>query len=373
MARLHLFFPENDLALARNLEHYTAPPAAVALRHAGALLGLWYGDPGDKVADYGTNASWYDRVVTRFGLETDLFDGDTSALEAAPWGWSKASRLALLNLGFQRSSLPDDEELNRIRMLSHRRTAIALSTALAGEVPFTIAPAAHECRSFDEVKCKLEQLGASILKSPWSSSGRGLIPVNRTDIDGHRRAVEGIISRQGSVLIEPRLDKAADFAMLFTMTGGRAIYNGLSLFATAGLGIYTGNELAADEELGRRISSFLPSGQLEAIRSVLPHVLDDIIGSGYEGPLGVDMMAVRNADFSLAPAVELNLRMTMGHVCRLFYLKHIEAGREGRFNILPTPSTGLDTAIISDTKIVGGAVDMAPPTSDFSFLINIEK
>ena len=42
MAKLHIFNPENDLALAANVARYTPPPAAVSLRLSGALLPLWW-------------------------------------------------------------------------------------------------------------------------------------------------------------------------------------------------------------------------------------------------------------------------------------------------------------------------------------------
>ena len=45
------------------------------------------------------------------------------------------------------------------------------------------------------------------------------------------------------------------------------------------------------------------------------------------------MMAVDNQDYAIAPAVELNLRNTMGHVCLSLYDRYIERGAVGRFAI----------------------------------------
>mgnify|MGYP001140241913 FL=1 len=47
MPRLHLFNPENDIALATGSDNFTAPKAALALRASGAAPPLWYVDPGD--------------------------------------------------------------------------------------------------------------------------------------------------------------------------------------------------------------------------------------------------------------------------------------------------------------------------------------
>ena len=49
MAVLHLFNPENDLALAADMACYTPPPAAVRLRSRGALLPLWFASEGDLI------------------------------------------------------------------------------------------------------------------------------------------------------------------------------------------------------------------------------------------------------------------------------------------------------------------------------------
>ena len=72
--KLHLFNPENDLALAANLDHYTPPKAAVDLRRSGALLPMWYADAGDRVLCHGVNARWFDTVRTAFGIDVDVFN-----------------------------------------------------------------------------------------------------------------------------------------------------------------------------------------------------------------------------------------------------------------------------------------------------------
>ena len=72
--KLHLFYPENDLALASGKAGYTPPPKVMDLRRAGAVLPLWYGDPGDKVCTTGVSAAWFDSMAERFDLRTDVFD-----------------------------------------------------------------------------------------------------------------------------------------------------------------------------------------------------------------------------------------------------------------------------------------------------------
>ena len=55
-------------------------------------------------------------------------------------------------------------------------------------------------------------------------------------------------------------------------------------------------------------------------------------GSGYSGYLGVDMMIYRSGEhLCLNPCMELNLRMNMGGVSRLFYDNYVMHGAKGRF------------------------------------------
>ena len=102
MHSLHLFYPENDLALARDLDNYTPPPAASRLRKSGETLALWYGDDGDKVFTQGINSQWYRGIKERFGLRTELYDGNPpyaghGAISFAPSIGGVLRALAVLN------------------------------------------------------------------------------------------------------------------------------------------------------------------------------------------------------------------------------------------------------------------------------------
>lgn len=368
MGNLHLFFPENDLALARNLEHYTAPPAAIKLRLSGALLGLWYGDNGDKVVDYGTDAKWYNHIREKFALAPEIYDGNPSGLTPAPWGWSKAVRTEYRNLGSSRDALPSDASLDKMRMLSHRRTASAIANALAYKLSFPIAPPAQELTSPEEVFDYIQRTGESILKLPWSSSGRGLILCSPFDYSSHAAEIDSLLKRQGGVMGEPRMNKTMDFALLFTMDSGECLFDGYSVFDTIRFGSYAGNILAPQSALHKMIAEKVP--QIDAVAEALPSVLEEIIGSEYSGPLGIDMMAVDGAPYSIAPAVELNLRMTMGHVCRRFYEQHVVDGCRGRFSVVQG-SSGIDDTTTEGTRISAGRVSLSPPHSFFSFEVKI--
>lgn len=369
MPKLHLFYPENDLALALDVERYTAPSAAVRLRRAGATLPLLYGDAGDKVLTQGVDARWLGRLRDSFGIGVRLFDGVCRGLTAAPWGWSKASRRYFSDLGFSVDNLPNDATLAKIRSLSHRRTAAYVAAKLAERLPFAVAPAAIEC--IDEAQVKtfvMSHPEGTVLKLPWSSSGRGLVATDSSLIDAQMPMVRGMLRRQASVMAEPRYNKIRDFAMLFTLDAGQCRFDGYSVFRTEQLGSYAGNVLASQEALAAGLYALCPQTQLEAVRDALCAIIEEVAGDAYEGPLGVDMMLVDNPGYMLAPVVEINFRMTMGHLCRIFYSRYVAAGAEGTFSVFPKVSEGRFDADVFNGRIRGGTVDLAQPGSDFSFL-----
>ena len=372
MPRLHLFYPENDLALARDADRYTAPAAAVRLRRAGATLPLWYGDDGDSVLTQGVDARWLARLRDTLGMGTRIFDGDCHGLTAAPWGWSKASRRYFLDMGFTADTLPDYADIAAIRQLSHRRTAADVGARLSAVLPFAVAPAAVECTDEAQVReFVFAHPEGTVLKLPWSSSGRGLVATDKSIFDSQTGMVRGMLSRQGSVMAEPRYRKEADFAMLYTIEDGRCRFDGYSLFHTEQLGSYAGNVLASQEALAARLHAFCPAERLDDVRDALAAILTDVAGGVYEGPLGVDMMFVDAPGYSLVPVVEINFRMTMGHLCRIVYERYVADGAEGTFSIVPRVSTGCFDADTFNGRIRHGVVDLAQPGADFSFLAEL--
>lgn len=362
--KVHLFFPENDLALARDLTNYTPPPAAARLRRAGEALPLWYGDDGDSFITTGVNADWLRSMRDTFGIDICVYDYDARGRKPAPWGWSKASRRMFLGRGFAADALPDDKQLERIRELSHRRTAARIAERLADAGLSDMTPPAVECYSLDSIRAFVAENGDTLLKLPWSSSGRGLVKTDARTFDAQTGMIEGMLRRQGSVMAEKFYDKRADFAMLFTMSGGLCAYNGLSLFAADRLGSYTGNTLAPQERLAEKIAHPV----LGSLTALLPAVLEEIVGRDYDGPVGVDMMTL--ADGRIDPAVELNLRMTMGHLCLRFYDRYAGVGSEGTFTVVPASEAVVGEAPkISDGRLGAGQLLLNPPGADFRFTV----
>ncbi len=365
MRAVYLFNPENDLALVRDEPHFTPPAPAMLLRSAGQTLPLWYGEHGSQFICTGVNAAWLDNMQNLFGIDIDVFDYEPAGKTPVPWGWSRAVRAIFADYEFTPEQLPDDRSLDKIRSISHRRTSIALHGLLPQQY---LTEAAVELNSFQQIEEYVNSQGEAILKLPYSSSGRGVIVVDTMTLERRANEINGMLRNQDSVMAEPRIDKSSDFAFLFHMEQGRADFRGLSLFTTERLGAYSGNIIIPQKEIEQEIIKLSSPEAYNAIKDGLCTALPHIIGSAYSGPVGVDMMTVKDSD-RLA-LCELNLRMTMGHLCLNFQRNYMHPEAHGTFSI--TDQREPDSYTVKDKRLCTGTLNLNPPGSRLHFLIKIQ-
>ena len=327
--KLHIFNPEHDIALASNLANFTAPHAGRQLReNLGFLPALWAADGDAVLVDDVASAErlWnvtdkkfknvtIKQLKNRSQKEVTFITGkqsmDFSQMTAVDvWGWDRALKASLQRKGVDASLLPSDDYIERVRQLSHRRTAAQLLPRLRQEG--TVGEA-FECSTIDDVNLLLNNYGHVVVKAPWSSSGRGVRFVEADNLQPNFGSwLHNLLLRQGSVMVEPYYHKVKDFAMEFSADGkGHIRYEGLSLFHTAN-GAYVGNILATEQTKRDMLSRYV---SLSLIDSICETIVDYLYLEDYCGPLGIDMMVVRENDrLLLHPCVEINLRRTMGHV-----------------------------------------------------------
>ncbi|MCM1293484.1 MAG: hypothetical protein NC111_07275 [Bacteroides sp.] len=310
MNSLHFFNPENDHALALGRSSYTPPRGALAIRRAGQALPLWWAKKGDEVLiDDDSSLHEVEAVKNRFGLDGDIVVRPSSPLlRPDPWGWSHYTRRLFLDAGIGHDMLPSDQMLDRLRELSHRRTASALLERLDIDpffMPLTTS-------SVNEALDAVDRWGEGVVKLPWSSSGRGVIYSNASPRAVFASYVEGMIRRQGNVVVEPFYHRTKDFAMLFEIHDSVARFHGLSTFISDGRGFYGGNIVASQDEI-RSMIGLDTAPWIGKIKSVL----EAIVPNFYSGWIGVDMLVGRFSPCGetvdrIIPAIEINFRRTMG-------------------------------------------------------------
>ena len=318
---LAIFNPEHDLCLANGDANYVPPASALRFaRQEAHLMKALYGDGCEACAAEDV------RLTQAFKHSgTQAFEQSIVA-----WGWNKTLVAQLCKQGVPRELMPSDGQLDEIRRLSHRRTALAAAEACG------FSPKGEECLDIDGVQDALARYGRIVLKAPWSGSGRGLRWVDRTLSDLDKSWTEKTLDTQGSVMVEPRMEVVQDFALEYYIGGqGREAHSstqalqnsstqafkqssisfkGYSLFATQN-GVYRENHLLSDDEILQRLSEYVSVQTILSAKAAAERWLESEIVPRYEGPLGIDMFIYKSADgYALNPLVEINFRHTMGHV-----------------------------------------------------------
>ena len=321
--KLYIFNPENDMALADGKPGYTPPQQIQQMRRELWWLPQWWAEEEDIV--------WN-------GEDRLNLSDDTKIL---PWGWSAALCHQLKQAGVQESLLPSAKELEQLRQLSHRKTAVSLLQELRDELPLDghLAGESVLCRTFEEVESAVSKYEEALLKAPWSSSGKGLkriqTPSNFCPPSGKESlALEGevwrgsvgwiqrILKTQGSLVVERFQHKVTDFALEFWLDGkGGVEYRGLSLFYTNERGAYLGNWVAPEGQKLAWLAQYIPLQYLQDIRKWWEERLSRF---DYSGPVGIDMMLAQEG---ICPCIEVNWRWTMGLISCL-------AAEQGRFGRL---------------------------------------
>lgn len=319
MRRLLIFNPDTEYALASDSINYTPPSAVVRLRRNMALYPATYASPGDAILlcdiipDDELERLPYRDIATEKNLEIIRMPALHSVLTFAepifadPWGWNRclAYRLRQRFRGIE--GIPDDNGLESIRNLSHRRTTIEFLKKTATDFPEIEIP--QECRDVEQAMSVFERRGDVYFKAPWSSSGRGIIRTSDLDRSQVEQWVRGTIAAQGSVMAEKAYARRLDFATEWLCRDGKAMFAGYSVFETSRRGKYHNNMRGTQSELENMIRQTTEAWS-DCLLEKINAAIEQLIAHSYSGPLGIDMLVTESG--TVNPCVEINLRRTMG-------------------------------------------------------------
>lgn len=328
---MQLFYPSHDIALSNGVRHFNPPAAAMRLQEDLASLSEIWNQP--------------------------FLLGEQSI--PLPWGWDYDTRKYIHDAyGIKMAQLPKDQELEMIRHLSSRRTSITVLEHLETHAgPFSVTLPLwidSEAMLFDYIRQQNNEGRRFVLKTPWSSSGRGLLLSHNRSREGTlnpanpevlMKQAQGTIRKMGGIIAESWIEgKEQDFAMLFYASANAVRFIGYSLFdndnSTGGT-TYRQGYLLSNELIEQRLG--VAPKQLHQIARTLEDCLTLLTAPLLNHPwqlgyMGIDMMTYRHGDeLSIHPCIELNMRCTMGVVCRLWYDQH---QTEGTFSISPMMSDG---------------------------------
>lgn len=340
MGVLHVFNPENDLALASGQKNYTAPPLARKIRDDLQMLPLWLAKEADLIYAKKTelNNTFLNHIKTQIPLfqNVELWQNGAVIDGIEPWGWSLSIYEELARMGIDCSSMPL-EQLNYIRQKTHRRTSLQILQWLNKNYPrFCPEEMPVLCETETEVETAMRNFGDCMLKAPWSGSGRGVQHARYAVIGYYRDWFRGVLKRQGGIMCEPFLTNIHDFAMEFYSNGREVEFLGYSVFFSNAQFSYDKALVASQDYLFSYLSRFVPEEQLKELTVVMVQCLNTIYAQFYHGYIGVDMMLyeTKAGAVRIMPCIEVNLRKTMGMIACRIGEDFIQKGTVGEMSVL---------------------------------------
>ena len=344
---IHYFNPGHETAVL-NASKYYHPPAHIAKMQADlAFLPAWYASEGDFVF---METSLPDDFILSckplylpvnpvtpadFADNREKFQHSSIDL----WGISPQSVHFFENLNEQYNlsfAIPQWKEEFRFlgsRFASQKLLAVLPERFL--EMDQDIFP-----RFFSNIEAIEQQIVQSqdrlLVKSPYSSSGRGLLWLNPGKLaQSERQILSGMLKKQAQASIEKALDKRMDFSMQFENTAeGETRFIGYSVFHTNAKGAYEKNCLEKQEHLENQITKWIDADLLLQTQTTLTGMIQEMYAPYYTGTMGIDMLVYQSADsYRLHPCVEINMRKSMGYLAIRLTEKYLHPDSQGEFFI----------------------------------------
>ena len=399
----YYFNPTCEPAIANGSSFYTAPARLRKFESDLGYLPAWLANEWDQVLVTGIVDNSYNLEMRKLGFRLPELINLKDAMAnpswltlpkgmLRPWGWSPAIHQLFRPIinsyqdDFIRSSVATWQEAHK--NLYSRLTALDLLTRMTGKFSVDWLPETGDlpvvCFTLDQIYAELDRRIRAVVKTPWSSSGRGLLlfpnPDQKTKND---EVLSGMLNQQGFVTIEPWLEKIVDLSFQFISRSGEIRYMGRTFFETDSKGRYVRNLLTDTPILPDGVSEFLEKHHDEVVQLLQEALKESGYSSLYEGWIGVDALIYKDdADkLRFQPMVEINGRFTMGAIA-LKLREHLASGSHGFLQIFYSKSGNFQDfsqkqqvnkpLIMKDNKIVSGFLPLTPPLQEHHFGAYVE-
>jgi hypothetical protein len=344
---IHYFNPGHETAVLRTSKYYQPPASIFKMQKDLAFLPAWYASPNDYVlTGNGLNNEFLSSVqalkpFAKALVLNDFIDKreELQKQKVVLWGISPQSihHFEKLNKTYHlQLEIPQWQE--ELRPLGSRITAQKILSKLSDAFPDIEKEIIPQCFShIGEIERYLQRCnGKQLIKSPYSSSGRGLLWLPPGKLaQSERQILNGMLKKQTYVSMEKALDKQLDFSMHFENNlDGQTRFIGYSLFQTNTKGAYVKSILANQEELEKQITAFIGKELLLHIRTALIAHIQETYIPYYKGNIGVDMLIYHQGEeYKLNPCVEINMRKSMGYLAIRLFEKYLHPDSRWDFGV----------------------------------------
>lgn len=376
MADLLFFNPGCEIEVASGLPNYSLQKHPAMLERDLSALPMFLSHPGDFVVSGTSDSGFIDFWRERFPCTFTQFGGRdlrSAALDGyRPWGISPRSLALTKGLCFSQEYL--DSPVSRFtddhRTLFSRESSARFFSGLTVQCSYKTCLTPSDCLphivySVQEAEdfflgAMQSRFHGAVFKAVYGSSGRGVrILRDCRFTDNIRQWVQSIIKSQGCVSCEYLFNKVSDFSMHYQISGGKAVFKGVSAFETAETGAY-------QSSLVSRLYSIPGVDFLSADELAKMHVSaleDSIYCKIYEGPLGIDCMVYRDGDALMVnPCIEINCRNSMGRLA-MELSSIVDEGIRAQYHVYQKnwPLPGMEQKpVFSNGKLISGFLPLTP-------------
>lgn len=354
---LYIFHPTCELAVANGSPYYMAPAKLREFEANLASLMAFLADCNDFVVVRDAVSTEFIQYLNVAGFSPPLFIKDNllgnidytnnfpgGIHRILPWGWSPVMHhlfSGLIKIANPLIASKYSEWKNIHKELFGRHSSLQILRQIVSDDSEGWMVQSSELalivKRLDDIVLMQEPGGQLVVKSPWSSSGRGLQVLRENELNmTNIQVISGVLREQGFVLVEPWHNKLADISFQFFSNEKNEIeFLGITSFTTDKAGRFTSQNLhELSFDLSNEVKVFFNRHKESIVGKIRSKLSESSYATEYYGWLGVDTLIYRNVNGELVwhPCIEINCRFTMGAIA-LRLRRHLAEGSQAKFFI----------------------------------------
>ncbi len=353
---IFIYNPTCEIAIANGTVSFMPNKTLQQFEQDLDMLPLYFATSGDYVLVHQIPGKKFLQQLQSAGVDLPFFKNRNDAVNDAdflnmpkqslqPWGWSAAIHHLLKEMkpSCSKSFLNQPNAYWKVEhkeFYSRKKALEVLKIILNNNITDNFIASQQTgkiCTSITEIKEFLQEHSQIVIKTPWSSSGRGLQVLRKNYLNQSIiQWINGSLKEQRYLITEPLLNKIADFSLQFHINQqGDISFLGNAYFTTNSNGQYAGNILGHTPDI---IQQYISQEQISALAEQVAKALKNAhFPDNYCGFLGVDCLLFQdNNSIRIHPCLEINLRYNMG-ILGCFLNKYLHCNTKGEFKIYFQP------------------------------------
>jgi len=345
------FNPTCELAIANGSFSYVAPKLLRDFEADCSILPFIFSKPEDYLLTEEKLSAKFIQMLMEAGFilpsmkNMEEIASINTFNKILPWGWSPSIHFRLSNIKDQCSTNFKESPVfnwnENHKKLFERRSALTFLNKLLIDEPLDFfVPMTHTgtlVSTVGEIELILKEHSALVIKSPLSSSGRGIQIIRKRNLSiSNKQWILGVLQQQQYLVTEPYLDKIIDISFQFKITdAGKPEYLGFSIFETNSNGQYKSTLINPEikhiltEEFNENVNEMID----KTAKALTMNLNNSIYSTWHRGFLGIDAMIYKQDNsIKLQPCIEINSRMNMG-ILTMHVEKHIHPEAKGKFEL----------------------------------------